>query len=196
MTTNIQSPVSRAVSRALAEAEIRRMEMSRSLSADKVANLLSQQADVAAASPLPYDQLLAIALRAAARTGALESPTLEALRARPDCLQRQRIAREVFASPPEERFKAVLKAAPDWELKRASRRAGRDTRSQAAWLRSAADLGRSLWDHPALPATPALRNAILACAAILAQRADALAPPERAPAPTAFPPIQPAFEEA
>lgn len=176
MTITSQNPLSLAVSRATAEAELRRMEMSRSLRPDKVAALLNSQADAAAASPLPYDQLLALALRAAARPGELECPTLDALRAPADPGERHEIAREVFATDDEARFKAAVKAAPDWELDRASRRVGRHTGHQAAWLRAAADLARSLWDHPALPAPTAFRAAILACAAVLTRRADELAP--------------------
>jgi hypothetical protein len=174
--TKVQTALSLAVSRALAEAELRRMKMSRRLSANDVAELLGSQADAAAASPLPYDQLLALALRAAARPGELESPELDALRAAPDPLHRHRIAREVFAAYQEAPYRAVLKAAPDWEIRRASRRVGKQPKDLAAWLRDAADLARELWDHPALPAPSAFRGAILAGVTSLHRRADELAP--------------------
>lgn len=196
MTTITQSPASLAISRAVAEAEIRRFEMSRNLSAEQVSTLLQRQADAAAASPLPYDQLLALALSAAARPETSACPTLDALRAPADRRRRLEIAREVFASGPTPNLRAVLKAAPDWELQRASRRIGRRALDQAAWLRAAASLARSLWDHPALPATPAFRSAILACAAVLDRRAEELATGETEHAPPALRAGAGKFEEA
>lgn len=171
-----QSPTSLAVSRAMAEAELRRLEMSRSLDVSQVADLLKRQAEAAAASPLAYDQLLALALTAASRPGELESPELDAMRGAPDPLERHQVARKVFQDYDPTRFEAVLKAAPDWELRRASRRVGRQPQNLAASLRSAAHLARSLWDHPALPAEPAFRGAILATVTALQRRADQLAP--------------------
>ena len=175
----IQSPASLAVSRAMAEAELRRMKMSRGLSAARVAELLNKQADAAATSPLAYDQLLALALRAAARPGELECAKLDELRSPPDPVTRHRIAREVFEHYSEAPFRAVLKAAPDWELRRGSRRVGKDPQGLARWLCDAAELARELWDHPALPAAPAFRGAILAGVTALRRRADSLAPAGR-----------------
>lgn len=172
----IQSPVSVAVSRAIAEAELRRVEMSRNLRPDQVAALLGRQADDAAASPLAYDQLLALALRAAARPGELDCGELDALRTPGDPLQRAGIAQEVFARYSEAPYRAVLKAAPDWELRRGTRRVGKEPQSLARWLRASAVLALDLWDHPALPVKPAFRGAILACAGALRRRANDLAP--------------------
>lgn len=174
---SIQSPTSLAVSRASAEAELRRLKMSRGMGAGRVADLLVEQAEAAAASPLAYDQLLATALRAAARPGELHCPTLDALRAPADPIERHRIARQVFEHYGEQPYRAVLKAAPDWELRRGMRRVGKAPQDLARWLRSAAELARDLWDHPALPATPAFRGAILDCVTTLNRRADQLAPP-------------------
>lgn len=174
--TPVQSHLSLAVSRATAEAELRRVKMSRHLPADRVAELLGSQAEAAAASPLAYDQLLALALRAAARPGEFESAELDALRTSADPLQRHAIAREVFGHYRDGPYRAVLKAAPDWEIRRAVRRVGKQAQNIAAWLRGAADLARALWDHPALPVAPAIRGAILGCVAPLQKRADELAP--------------------
>ena len=176
----VQSPLSLAVSRAIAAAELRRSEMSRSLSPDRVSALLTDQAEAVAASPLPDDQLLAIALRAAAQPGDFESITLDALRAPADPFVRNEISREVLAKYGEGPSRAALKAAPDWELRRAPRRVGKSLESFANRLRSAAVLARSLWDHPALPIEPAVRGAMLATATILQRRADELAPPPSA----------------
>lgn len=178
----IQSPVSLAVSRAIAEAELRRMKMSLGLRVDQVAELLNRQANTAARSPLAYDQLLALALRAAAAPGEFECPQLDALRSPADPLERSRIAREVFARYNEGRFRAAIKAAPDWEVRRAFRRVGRDPQDIAVWLRGAADLARSLWDHPDLPVEPPFRGAILGSVAALERRASELAPPAPEPA--------------
>jgi hypothetical protein len=172
----VQSPLSLAVSRAAAEAELRRTEMSRSMSPDRVVELLNRQAEDAAASPLAYDQLLALALRTAARPGEFASADLDALRAPPDPLERHQVAREVFAVYQEAPFRAVLKAAPDQELRRGRRRVGRRPQSLAAWLRSAAELARGLWDHPALPIQPRMRGAMLGTVTALRRRADELAP--------------------
>jgi hypothetical protein len=172
----IQSPASLAVSRALAEAELRRMKMSRNLNPARTAVLLNEQADAAATSPLAYDQLLSIALRAAARPGELESPELDALRSPPDPIERHYIAREVFTRFAEQPYRALLKAAPDWELRRGVRRVGRSPQALARWLRQAAGLARELWDHPALPVAPAFRGAILGGVTSLRRRADELAP--------------------
>jgi hypothetical protein len=177
----IQSPVSVAVSRAIAEAELRRVEMSQNLRPDQVAALLGRQADDAAASPLAYDQLLALALRAAARPGDLDCPELDALRTPGDPLERSRIAQEVFARYSEGPYRAVLKAAPDWELRRGTRRVGKEPQSLARWLRASAVLALDLWDHPALPVEPAFRGAILACAGALRRRANDLTPRPAAP---------------
>jgi hypothetical protein len=172
----IQSPASLAVSRALAEAELRRLKMSRSLNAARAAALLDEQADAAATSPLAYDQLLSIALRAAARPGELESPELDALRSPADPIERHNIARDVFRHFAEQRYRGLLKAAPDREARRGVRRVGRSPEALARWLREAAGLARDLWDHPALPAAPAFRGAILGCVTSLRRRADELAP--------------------
>jgi hypothetical protein len=175
LMTQTQTPLSLAVSRAIAEAELRRMEMSRSLRADQVARLLESQAKAAAVSPLAYDQLLALALRAAAQSGEPSCPSLDALRTPADPIERHRVARQVFASHAEKKFRPFVEAAPDWELHRASRRVGKHPAALAAKLRAAAELARSLWDHPALPVEPAFRGAMLACVTALRQRADVLA---------------------
>ncbi|HEY9219453.1 MAG TPA: hypothetical protein VIO94_15510, partial [Phenylobacterium sp.] len=112
MTITFQNPLSLAVSRAMAAAELRRIGMTRNLRPDQVAELLNSQADSAAASPLPYDQLLALALQAAARPGELDCPTLEALRAAPDDLQRLEIAKAVFSRDRADSYRAAVKAAP------------------------------------------------------------------------------------
>lgn len=174
MINQVQSALSQAVSRAAAEAEIRRMEMSRSLRPQRVAELLETQARSAAASPLAYDQLLAIALRAAARPGEFESSELDALRSPGDPIKRHEIAREVFARYEEAPYRAALKAAPDWELRRATRRIGKSTKGLARWLRSSAELARQLWDHPALPVEPRFRGAILGSVTALENRAAEL----------------------
>ncbi|HET9160438.1 MAG TPA: hypothetical protein VFN88_07480 [Caulobacteraceae bacterium] len=170
-----QSPLSLAVSRAIAEAELRRMEMSRSLRPEQVARLLESQAKASATSPLAYDQLLALALRASAQVGEPDRASLDALRSPADPTARHRIAREALAKFEDRSFAPAIEAAPDWELHRASRRVGKAPRAQAAWLRAAAELSRHLWDHPALPAEPAFRGAMLACVTALRQRADAIA---------------------
>jgi hypothetical protein len=170
-----QSPVSLAVSRAIAESELRRMEMMRGMDEPRAVSLLIKQADDAASSPLAYDQLLALALRAAAGSGEPDHRVLDALRAPADALARQEVARAVFAQYSEAPFRAVLKAAPDWELRRGLRRVGREPLSLAGWLRSAGALARSLWDHPDLPVGPSRRGAMLATARALEQRAGAFA---------------------
>jgi hypothetical protein len=177
MINPVQSALSQAVSRAAAEAEIRRMEMSRSLRPPRVAELLEAQARSAASSPLAYDQLLAIALRAAARPGEFQSAELDALRSPGDPVKRHTIAREVFFRYEEAPYRAVLKAAPDWELRRATRRIGKSARGLARWLRSSAELARQLWDHPALPVKPEFRGAILGSVTALESRAAELERP-------------------
>ncbi|MCC7265953.1 MAG: hypothetical protein IT546_01295 [Caulobacteraceae bacterium] len=176
-----QSPASLAVSRAIAEAELRRTEMMHGMGEPRAVALLIDQAEDAARSPLAHDQLLALALRAASRSGEPDHAVLDALRAAPGALARQDIARAVFAQYDEARFRAVLKAAPDRELQRGARRVGREPLSLARWLRSAAALARGLWDHPALPVDPPTRGAMLAAAEALEQRARALAVAARRP---------------
>jgi hypothetical protein len=176
MINQVQSSLSQAVSRAAAEAEIRRMEMSRSLRPQRMAELLEAQARSAARSPLPYDQLLTIALRAAARPGEFQSSELDALRSPADPIERHAIAREVFARYEEAPYRAGLKAAPDWELRRATRKIGKSTKGLARWLRSSAELARQLWDHPALPVKLEFRGAILGSVTALEGRAAEFEP--------------------
>lgn len=171
-----QSPVSLAVSRAIAESELRRMEMMRGMDEPGAIALLNKQADAAARSPLAYDQILALALRAAADSGEPDHRALDALRTPADDFEREIIARAVLAQQGRATSRAVLKAAPDWELRRGWRRAGHEPVSLARWLRSAAALARDLWDHPALPVNLPQRRAMLIAAQALERRAEAIAP--------------------
>jgi hypothetical protein len=171
---SVQSPLSLAISRAGAQAEVRRMEMSRALDASRVTRLLTEQAANARLSPLGSDQLLAIALDAAAASGEFHAPILDALRQPPDPLEQVQLRRQVFAQYDDIPARAVAKAAPDWAVHRANVRVREDPGLLAGWLRAAADLNAELWDHPALPVAPALRGLILACVAPLRQRANAV----------------------
>jgi hypothetical protein len=82
----------------------------------------------------------------------------------------------VFARYEEAQYRAILKAAPDWELRRATRKIGKSTKGLARWLRSSAELARQLWDHPALPVKLEFRGAILGSVTALEGRAAEFEP--------------------
>ena len=149
--------------------------MTPSLEPGRIAQILSEEAENARISPLAYDQLLALALEAAAHPGEVRSPVLDALGERPSPIEQFHLRRRVFAHYDVDRTRSVARAAPDWALRRTSRDERADPARLAAALRREADLNLDLWDHPALPATPALRALMLGCVEALRQRAAAVA---------------------
>ena len=168
----IQSPVSRAISRVIASAEVRRLEMSRTLDQGQIAQLLNEQADKARASPLGENQLLALALEAAAHPGEFSSPRLDALREPADHIEQLYLRQTVFDHYEPVAAKAIARAAPDWVARNAGRRVRLDSQLLAGWLQGAVDLNAALWDHPALPAAPGFRGLMLACVPALRERAE------------------------
>lgn len=170
----------RAISRIAADVELRRFRMSRALPPGQIAETLADQAQSARVSPLASEQILALALDAAARPGPFEAPALDALRRAPDPMAQIELRRQVFDRHDEAGLAAVARAAPDWVLRGLPARSRHDPALLARALRSEADLNAALWDHPDLPASPSLRARMLACVSALRDRAD-LVSDSRAP---------------
>ena len=169
-----QNLLNQAISRAAADAEVRRFRMSRSLTPGRLALELAAQAQIARASLLGSDQLLALALNAATQPGDFQAPALDALRLKPDPLQQFQLRREVYAHNDDAQAAALAKAAPDWVLRKIPARARHNSQLLAQALRLEADLNVALWDHPALPAPVALRARMLACVVALRDKARAV----------------------
>jgi hypothetical protein len=182
----IQSPLSRAISRAIASVEVRRLEMSRTLDQGRIAQLLNEQAAKARASPLGENQLLALALEAAANPGEFSAPALDALREPPDDVAQLYLRQAVFEHYQPVAAKAVARAAPDWVARSAGRRVRLDSQLLAGWLQGAADLNAALWDHPALPAEPGFRGLMLACVPALRDRAEQISRAKAGFSPTTY----------
>jgi hypothetical protein len=164
-----------AISEATLFAEHLRTELARRLNPVSTAQRLRTEATRAAALPVASEQLFALALRASADAGqgAGVSPALLSIARRPDPLRQLDLRREVFR---DSRGAATqLDISPFIFVAEARRiaQAGQDPRQLAGWLRTAAELNRALWDHPALPVDGAMREAMLASVPALAARAEA-----------------------
>jgi hypothetical protein len=170
-----KSQLKQAISKAVAEAEVRRARLAATLEPGRIAQILGDEAENARMSPLAYDQLLALALDAAAEPGHRRSPVLDALRERPSPIEQLQLRRHVFTAYDVASTRAVARAAPDWAMRRTSRDERANPARLAAFLRREADLNRELWDHPALPVAPAFRALMLGCVEALRSRAAAVA---------------------
>ncbi|WP_334160680.1 hypothetical protein [Phenylobacterium sp.] len=170
-----KNPLYDAIARAQAEAGIRRAKVADSLDPGRVAQVLGEEAENLRLSPLAYDQLLALALEAAASPEGAISPVLKALRREPNPIERFQLRRHVFAAFDVLRARAVAKAAPDWALRRAEPSERADASRLAKVLRVEANLNAEFWDHPSLPVAPELRALMLACVDPLRRKANALA---------------------
>lgn len=149
-----------AITRAMADAQDQRAAMRR-VPAGVVMRRLRMQAMDVAFSPLAYDQLLALALADLA-DGDLEDTArgrLVALQRPVSDIERLRIRHEV-AMLPAQVDEFDLRAVVSIELERGGQTVGRRATPLATWLREAAALQAELWDHPALPADPAMRAAM------------------------------------
>lgn len=158
------------ISRALAEAHQHRLALGRGLPALSVRRRLRRHARRLAASASAYDQLLRIALFAAAAHGdrTHRSPQLRGLSQPPDTAVQLALRMQALAAVRND--DETIERSVRREARR-SRRIGRSPEQSATWLMEVAALNRALWDHPALPVETAHRAAILGCAARLEGRA-------------------------
>lgn len=137
-------------------------------------DLLLARAAELAMSPVARDQLMSLALE----RGALESqPDTSLIDVQERSHERARIAKRVFGSDPHrasetEALVALIEArhssgpAQDGRFDRLSERLEQD-----------AILHEALWDHPDIPASDAVRLAMLCAIPKLRDRAEALSPP-------------------
>jgi hypothetical protein len=170
------SLIQRAASEAMACAQVRRIEARRRLPPVSAAARLREAAILAAASPLAFDQLLAVCLAPDAGDGdsASARARMAAICAPPDPVGQLDLRRQVLALAPPEALDLEIAYALTAEERRGADRAGRSPEALAAHLMEAAELARSLWDHPALATEPGLRAVMLATAPRLKARAGAL----------------------
>lgn len=138
------------------------------------AERLRRRAARAARSPLALDQLFAICLQALAvdpRTSAQRACGSLAASNPIDGLM---VRHAVLASKVAPLNRAEIAAIVAAEELRGGRKLGRNPRKLAEHLRQASQLARRLWDHPALPASPKVRGAMLSAAPALEARAKLL----------------------
>jgi hypothetical protein len=159
------------ISRALAEAHQHRVALGRGLPALSVKQRLRRYARRLAPSASAYEQLLGVALAAAAdhEDRAYRSLELRRLSQAPEPLAQLELRTRALAAIRED-GDALIDHAVRREARR-SRRIGGRPEHAASWLMEVAGLNRMLWDHPGLQLEAPQRAVLLACAARLEARA-------------------------